>query len=68
MTAPTADLSELWLVVSEEESWDSRRLTRAWLDAHAELVDQAHFMRVDLYHYQFRPGAIETRSIGAGME
>jgi len=68
MTALTADLSELWLVVSEEESWDSRRLTRAWLDAHAELVDQAHFMRVDLYHYQFRPGAIETRSIGAGME
>jgi 4-amino-4-deoxy-L-arabinose transferase-like glycosyltransferase len=68
MTALTVDLSELWLVVAEEESWDSRRLTRAWLDAHAELVDQAHFMRVDLYHYQFRPGASETRSIETGTK
>ncbi|MCQ3976346.1 MAG: hypothetical protein DPW09_23195 [Anaerolineae bacterium] len=64
MTALTADLSELWLVVSEEEAWDNRRLTRAWLDANAQLVEQAHFMRVDLYRYQFRPGIIESQSVG----
>ncbi len=63
MTALTADLSDLWLVVSEEEAWDNRRLTRAWLDANAQLLDQAHFMRVDLYHYQFRPGVIESQSV-----
>jgi uncharacterized membrane protein len=65
MTALTADLSELWLVVSEEEAWDNRRLTRTWLDANAQLVEQAHFMRVDLYRYQFRPGVIESQSVGS---
>jgi uncharacterized membrane protein len=65
MTTLTADLSDLWLVVSEEDAWDNRRLTRAWLDTHARLVNQAHFTRVDVYHYQFRPGVIETQSIGA---
>jgi hypothetical protein len=68
MIALTADLSNLWLVVSEEEAWDSRHLTRAWLDSHARLVDQAHFMRVDIYHYQFQPGVIETQSIGSRVE
>ncbi len=64
MTALTADLTDLWLVVSEEESWDSRRLTRAWLDAHAQLVDQASFTRVAVYHYRFRPGDIDSPSLG----
>lgn len=68
MTALTADLSDLWLVVSEEDAWDNRRLTRAWLDTHAHLVDQAHFSRVDVYHYQFQPGVIETQSVGSRME
>lgn len=68
MTTLTTDLSDLWLVVSEEEAWDSRRLTRAWLDHHAHLVDQAHFMRVDVYHYQFQPGTIETQSAGTGVK
>jgi hypothetical protein len=65
MTALTADLTDLWLVVSEEDLWDKRHLTRAWLDEHADLVDEAHFMRVDVYHYQLRPGTIETQSTGA---
>jgi len=62
MTGITADLSDLWLVVSEEDMWDSRHLVRAWLDEHATLVDKANFIRVDVYHYQFRPGTIETQS------
>jgi hypothetical protein len=68
MTTLTADLSDLWLVVSEEDAWDNRRLTRAWLDTHARLVNQAHFTRVDVYHYQFRPGVIETQSIGSEVK
>lgn len=68
MTALTADLSDLWLIVSEEEAWDKRYLTRTWLDAHAHLVDQAHFVRVDVYHYQFQPGVIETQRVGTGEE
>jgi uncharacterized membrane protein len=68
MTGLTANLTDLWLVVSEEEMWDNRRLTRAWLNEHADLVDAAHFMRVDLYHYRLRPGTIESPSVGAGIE
>lgn len=64
----TSGLSELWLVVSEEESWDNRRLVRAWLDKHATLTNVARFMRVDVYHYQFRPGEIETQSAKPFME
>ena len=65
MTALTANLTDLWLVVSEEDLWDKRHLTRAWLDEHADLVDKANFIRVDVYHYQLRPGMIETQSTGA---
>jgi uncharacterized membrane protein len=61
-------MSCLWLVVSEEDIWDSRHLTRAWLDAHAHLVDQASFTRVDVYHYRFQPGAVETQSVRSNDE
>jgi 4-amino-4-deoxy-L-arabinose transferase-like glycosyltransferase len=62
MSDLTAHLTDLWLVVSEEDTWDSRRLTRAWLDTHADLVDRASFTRVDVYHYRFQPGAVETQN------
>jgi hypothetical protein len=58
MAALTAPLTELWLVVSEEDMWDSRHLTRAWLDKHAHLVKEANFVRVSVYHYQLKPEAI----------
>ncbi|MEW5957432.1 MAG: glycosyltransferase family 39 protein [Chloroflexota bacterium] len=57
MRALTAGLADLWLLVSEEELWDQRHLTRAWLDEHAQLTDQAHFMRVDVYYYRFTPAS-----------
>ena len=62
MTALTAGLTDLWLVVSEEAMWDSRGLTRAWLNQHADLIEQAHFMRVDLYHYRFNPNLAKPPS------
>ncbi|MCB0209438.1 MAG: glycosyltransferase family 39 protein [Anaerolineae bacterium] len=58
----TKDVTDLWFVVSEEESWDRRRLVRAWLDAHAHLVDEANFTRVDVYHYQLGANTGETES------
>jgi hypothetical protein len=63
MTALTAGLSDLWLVVSEENLWDNRHLTRAWLNKNGELVNKAHFVGVDVYHYRLRPGLIEEPSI-----
>lgn len=58
MTALTANISDLWLVLSEEELWDQRRLMRAWLNKNGQVVDEAHFMRVDIYHYRLKPGQI----------
>ncbi len=63
MTSLTTNLSDLWLVVSEEDLWDNRHLTRAWLNENGALVDEAHFVGVDVYHYQLRPGTIESQSV-----
>lgn len=63
MSHLTTNLTDLWLVVSEEDQWDQRHLTRAWLDEHALLLDQANFVRVDVYHYQFPPVPIGTQRL-----
>jgi len=52
MTMLTAPFNDIWLVVSEEDMWDSRGLTRAWFQHHAKLIDEAHFNRVEVYHYR----------------
>ncbi len=52
MQQRTANLTDIWLIVAEEDLWDSRGLTRAWLDENAELLDEANFVRADLYHYR----------------
>jgi hypothetical protein len=67
MQTITADLADLWLVSSEAETWDQRGLVRAWLDTHAELANQATFVRVAVYHYRLRPGLIEGQSVGEGV-
>ena len=54
MTNLTAGLTELWLVVSEEDLWDERHLTRAWLDSHTNRVAERHFVRISIYRYRFR--------------
>jgi mannosyltransferase len=43
--------AEVWLVASESWLWDSRDLTRAWLDDNADLIESANFALVDVYHY-----------------
>jgi 4-amino-4-deoxy-L-arabinose transferase-like glycosyltransferase len=67
MTGLTAGLTNLWFIVSEEDMWDRRHLTRTWLNEHAELVDEVRFMRVDVYHYRFCPD-IERQSVGETVE
>jgi mannosyltransferase len=56
----TADIADLWLVVSEESMWDNRQLMRSWLNDHAFLVSEAHFTRVSVYYYKLRPGLIDS--------
>lgn len=65
MVMLTHNLSDLWLVVAEETLWDDRQLMRHWLNRHADLIDEAHFTRIDVYHYQFQPGSIESQSLPA---
>ncbi|NLF01069.1 MAG: hypothetical protein GX601_08850, partial [Anaerolineales bacterium] len=51
MAATTAGYDVVWLVLTEWESWDERGLVQAWLEANAQRVDEAHFLRVDVYRY-----------------
>ena len=41
----------VWLVATEVDMWDTRRLVQAWLETHMRLVEEAHFNRVDVYRY-----------------
>ncbi len=59
MAERIGEVRDLWLVVSEEALWDSRGLTRQWLDRHGDLIEQATFRQVDLYRYQIRAGATD---------
>ena len=63
MAQLTTGLTDLWLVLSESDTWDNRKMVKMWLDENAYLVDQAHFNRVDIFHYQFRPGTIDAPSL-----
>ncbi len=52
MAALTAGRRGVWLVASEVSLWDERGLVQAWLEEHAVLAQEAHFVRVDLYYYE----------------
>jgi hypothetical protein len=47
---------EVWLIASESWLWDSRDLTRTWLDRNADLTESASFTLVDVYHYNLQMG------------
>jgi len=51
MKAIAGGYQAIWLVVTEEAMWDARGLVREWLDTHYKRVDEAHFMRVDVYFF-----------------
>ncbi len=54
MTQLTQNISSLWLVVAEEDQWDNRHLVRQWLDEHATLAHEAHFVGVSVFQYNLR--------------
>lgn len=49
----TANSNDVWLVLSEPEMWDQRRLMDEWLNRHASMVDQVDFHGLQVRHYQF---------------
>lgn len=51
MEQATAGHKEVWLVVSEEELWDSQGLVRQWFEGNGHLLQQRSFARVDVYLY-----------------
>ena len=51
VTAPGGDV---WLMLSEAEMWDARRLTDEWLNQHAVLAEQVDFPGVQVRKYQMK--------------
>jgi len=51
MQGMTTGYSTIWLVATEATMWDERGLVQSWLEVNGERVDEAHFMRVDVYRY-----------------
>jgi mannosyltransferase len=49
----TAGSRRVWLVATEATLWDERGLVQAWLEEHAAKTDEAHFVRIDVYRYEF---------------
>lgn len=45
----------VWLLASEEEMWDQRRLARQWLEDRGEITDQQDFARVQVVRYAIAP-------------
>ncbi len=50
----TTGVTELWVLRSEVEMWDSRHLMDAWLDQHGTVADQAEFLGAQAKHYRLR--------------
>lgn len=44
----------VWLIASEEEMWDRRRLVRQWLETHGEVSDRQQLARVEVIRYAIR--------------
>ncbi len=45
----------VWLVATEVEMWDDRRLLEDWLTRHARLTDRGEYTRVTVERYEIRP-------------
>ena len=52
MAAAVADAPAVWLVLSEEDMWDTRGLVRTWLDSHGQRTDDQQFQRVEVIRFQ----------------
>jgi len=57
MRAITSGLDEAWLMLSEANMWDERRLMETWLAQNADIVDSQAFHGVQVARMRFRPPA-----------
>jgi mannosyltransferase len=55
MRALTAGVPDLWLMLSEPDMWDHRRLMATWLEQNGAVVEQAHFHGVQVRHIRLAP-------------
>jgi hypothetical protein len=51
MPGITAGYEQVWMVATEVDSWDERRLVEGWLREHLRLEFVAHFVHIDVYRY-----------------
>jgi uncharacterized membrane protein len=54
MRSAVGSAPAVWLIASEEEMWDQRRLVRQWLELQGEVTDQQGFARVEAVRYAIR--------------
>jgi drug/metabolite transporter superfamily protein YnfA len=52
MVEATADAETVWLLRSEPEMWDSRRLMEQWLEEHGDVIARAAFVGVQARRYR----------------
>ena len=55
MAQITAGHDPIWLIATEVEMWDERRLTQKWLDATLRREFVAHFAHIDVFRYSREP-------------
>ena len=51
LRSATAGVTDVWVLFSEAEMWDSRRLMDHWLDRHGRVIEQATFAGVEARRY-----------------
>ena len=59
MRSATAGVREVWVLFSEAEMWDARRLMDLWLERHGQRVEQVDFAGVQARRY--RLGSVEAQ-------
>ncbi len=52
MTTMTEGADDVWVMLSEADTWDRRQLMLAWLDGRATLIDVISFHDVQVRHYR----------------
>ena len=54
MAAAVGDAPAVWLVLSEENMWDTRGLVRQWLDGRGQRMEDQQFQHVEVIRFQMR--------------
>lgn len=52
MQGKTAGYQDIWVILTEANSWDSRRLMDDWLEKNGQIVDQQIFHGIEVREYE----------------